>query len=304
MAAHGRSSGRDASKLEVYLLPMPAYNGLRGADILTTMHESQKRNPIRDVWTVKLPKKLIEYISSVCEEHSPQIRQDAVLMLKRYAWQYARSRQGDSSAMYQNLQVVALTCANLAAKHWQQHGIPEQRLHWLSRNSFTRQDFIEAEVDVLRALDCNVHWDGVLLAEWVPLVLHLCASFFKQTDQAAIVNGVAAHVSDVLAFQDDLMSSYWPSELAAATLHASMMLCTKCFHQYAVSLRINHLCRCDEAKVANLSEKILAAAIGHKCAELILEGSGMTADDYGSQDQGFLTPVLKNGESDHEALQF
>lgn len=300
MASHGRSSGRDASKPEVYLLPLPAYNGVRGADILTAMHGSQKRHPIRDVWTVKLPKKLIEYISSVCEEHSPQIRQDAVLMLKRYAWHYSRSGQGDASAI--NLQVVALTCANLAAKHWQQHGIPEQRLHWLSRNSFTRQDFIEAEVDVLRALDCNVHWDGVLLAEWVPLVLHLCATFFNESDQAGIVTGVASHVADILAFHDDLMSSFWPSELAAATLHASIMLCTKCFQQYTVSLRINHLCRCDEAKVANLSEKILAAAIGSKCAELILEGSGMTADDYASQEQGLLTPVLKNGDSDHEGL--
>ena len=53
--------------------------------------------------------------------------------------------------------MVALCCGNLAAKFWQRHGLSEQELHRLSCNAFTRGHFVEAEVEVLKVLKCNVH---------------------------------------------------------------------------------------------------------------------------------------------------
>ncbi|CAE7748401.1 Nlrc3 [Symbiodinium sp. KB8] len=191
-------------------------------------------------------------------------------------------------------QVVALTCANLAAKYWQQRGIPEQQLHWLSCNAFTRQDFVDAEVDVLRVLDYNVHWDGALFAEWVPLLLFFCEDLLLEASDMANIMAVASHVIDILAFQDELMSAYWPSELAAGTIQATIFLCTKSFKGYTFCRRVNHLCRAQDCEISALSEKILQAAVGKKGTELIIDGSGSCDPEPLS--------ALPPGESDSEKL--
>eukprot|EP00439_Symbiodinium_sp_Y106_P062744 s1375_g9.t1 len=190
--------------------------------------------------------------------------------------------------------VVALTCANLAAKYWQQRGIPEQQLHWLSCNAFTRQDFVDAEVDVLQVLDYNVHWDGALFAEWAPLLLFFCEDLLLQASDMAIIMAVASHVIDILAFQDELMSAYWPSELAAGTIQATIFLCTKSFKGYTFCRRVNHLCRAQDCDISALSEKILQAAVGKKGTELIIDGSGSCVPEPLS--------ALPPGESDSEKL--
>ncbi|CAE7375393.1 unnamed protein product [Symbiodinium natans] len=275
----------------VHLFPLQEARGVKSSEVLDALHQAQRRHPIREVWasSLRLPTKLTEYISAVCQEFSTPVRQEAVLLLKRYVKQSAAA-----GVKPQNLQVVALTCANLAAKYWQQRGIPEQQLHWLSCNAFTRQDFIDAEVDVLRVLDCNVHWDGALLAEWVPLLLFLCEDLLLEASDMAVIMAVASHVIDILAFQDDLMSSYWPSELAAGTIQATIFLCTKSFEGFTFCRRVNHLCRIQDCQISALSEKILTAAIGKKGTELILEGSGSCELEP--------LPALPHGESDSEKL--
>ncbi|CAE7281000.1 unnamed protein product [Symbiodinium sp. CCMP2456] len=254
--------------------------------------KAQRRYPIREVWgsSQRLPKKLTEYISAACQEFSAPIRQEAILLLKRYVYHQAEI----PVAKPRNLQVVALTCANLAAKYWQQRGIPEQQLHWLSCNAFTREDFVAAEVDVLRVLDYNVHWDGALFAEWVPLLLFFCEDLLKEASDMAIIMAVASHVIDILAFQDELMSAYWPSELAAGTIQATIFLCTKSFKGYTFCRRVNHLCRAQDCEISALSEKILQAAVGKKGAELIIDGGGSCDPEPLS--------ALPPGESDSEKL--
>jgi len=205
----------------------------------------------------------------------PQIRQDGVLILKRYVWGMQKS-DGDP---YANLQVVALICVHLAMKHWQRHGIPEQKLHWLSRNSYTRQHFIAAEMNVMLMLGCCVYWEGVLLAEWVSLLLFLAGPLLADPHDTAVINAVAAHITDVLAFQDELMTTYWPSELAAATLHTAVLLCTRRFQRCAFTLRVAHFCRMDEEQLLHVSEKVLKVSIGSKFADIILEGSALAAED-------------------------
>lgn len=273
---------------EVQLFPLPSFCAVAGSSLLAAMHEAQRQNPIMSVWDPKfrLPKKLVEYTSAVCCDFPPQIRQEAVLLLKRYA---AAAPDGNP-----NLQVVALTCANLAMKHWMQRGIPESKLHMLSRNAFTQQDFIDAEIAVLGALKCNVHWDGVLLAEWVALLLHMTEGLLAKDEDAGIITGVASHVADILAFQDDLMFEYLPSELAAASLHASVMLCTKRFQRYSLTLRIGHLCRMKEERMLRASEQILELCVGGRCADLLLEGSGITADDSGEEAPLPLPPICRS----------
>lgn len=277
MASSMRKFMEDDALKQVRLYPMQAYVGINGANILMIMHKAQHLYPIQEVWSprFRLPKKLMDYLNVVCDGFAPQVRQEAILLLKRFVWQSWNMEQKSKT----NLQVVALTCANLAAKHWQNYGIAEMQLHWLSLNTFTRKDFIDAEVEVMRALDCNVHWDGMLLAEWVPILLHLTDTLLSEVQDAGILAGIAAHIADVLSFEDELMSSSLPSELAAATLHAAVILCTNRFARHSLTLRINHLCRVKEDDVAQLSEKILAVAIGGKCAELLLEGSGHISDD-------------------------
>jgi len=276
----------------VHLFPLQEARGVKGSDFLNAFHEAQHRYPIREVWgsSQRLPKKLTEYISAACQEFSAPIRQEAILLLKRYVYHQAQL----PVAKPRNLQVVALTCANLAAKYWQQRGIPEQQLHWLSCNAFTRQDFVDAEVDVLQVLDYNVHWDGALFAEWVPLLLFFCEDLLLQASDMAIIMAVASHVIDILAFQDELMSAYWPSELAAGTIQATIFLCTKSFKGYTFCRRVNHLCRAQDCDISALSEKILQAAVGKKGTELIIDGSGSCVPEPLSA----LPPV----ESDSEKL--
>lgn len=266
---------------DVRLFPMRPFAGVSGNAILASLHKAQLRHPIRSVWdpALRLPRPLMEYVSAVCADLAPQIRQEAILLLKRYVWRSRVHREGSHPSSFPNLQVVALTCANLAMKHWQQTGIPEQQLHWLSRNSFTRQDFIDVEVEVMRVLGCIVHWEGTLLAEWCSLLVHLAEPLVANNDDIGILCGVAAHMVDVLAFRDEIMASHLPSKIAAATLHASVMLCTKHFQRYAFLLRIGHLCRAEEEQVVRLSEEILFESIGARCAEAILEGSGVTAEE-------------------------
>jgi len=267
--------------VDVQLMPMKACFGISGNAVLHALYSAQQLHPLCDVWNpaLKLPVKLVEYVSAICEDAPPQIRQGAVLLLKRYGWWFAKDKQNEVRRGLPHSQVVALTCAHLATKFWQQEGIPEHRLHGLSRNSYTRQEFINAETTVMLALGCNVHWVGALLAEWVPLLLSLAEPLLANVADAEILAGVSAHVADVLAFQDELMASYLPSELAAATIHTAVMLCTKRFQRHTLALRIGHLCRMQEEQVVHISEQILNASIGRRCAEVILEGSGVTAED-------------------------
>lgn len=258
---------------------MRSHCRISGSAFLEALHAAQHEHPLREVWAPRLqvPTKLIEYVSAVTADFVPQVRQEAILLLKRYVWRMGGLET--AAARRPHLQVVALTCAHLAIKHWQSRGIPEQKLHWLSRNAYTRQDFMDAEVDVLRTLDHCVHWEGVLLAEWQAALLFLVEPLFAEASDALTISGVAAHVTDVLAFQDELMAEHLPSELAAATLHAAVTLCTKQLQRYTITLRIGHLCRVPEEQVAQISERILGFALGGRYTELLLEGSGVTAED-------------------------
>lgn len=266
---------------EVRLLPMRTWKHLSGNAMLDAYHKAQHAQPIRAVWdpAFRLPVKLVEYVCAVTADFEPQIRQEALLLLKRYVWVQHDKGSGKFNAQGPNLQVVALVCAHLSMKHWQQRGIPEQKLHMLSRNYYTRQDFIDAEVAVLQKLGCSVYWEGVLLAEWQAMLLFFARPLLAEESDALAISGVAAHITDVLAFQDELMATYLPSELAAASLHASAIMCTKHFARYTFTLRVGHLCRIPEEKVVQLSEEILTIAIGHRCAEFLLEGGGITAEE-------------------------
>ena len=213
----------------------------------------------------------MDYLSAICRDFPPHVRQEAILLLKRYVRAVGKSTTCD-------LQVVALTCANLAAKYWQKHGIPAQDLHKLCCNAFTRQDFIQCEVHVLNVLGCTVHWDGVLLAEWVGLLLFLCEDLLMDASDMKKMVGPAALFLDALAFQDDLMSQRLPSELVAAALHATVHLCTKSFQVYRFCQRVNHLCRVPDSDTANLSERILQATVGQQCADFLFEGGASDTD--------------------------
>lgn len=48
-----------------------------------------------------------------------------------------------------------------------------------------------------------------------------------------IIMDMATKIMDALAFHDHLMAQYLPSQLAAATLHATIHLCTKSFQDGA-----------------------------------------------------------------------
>eukprot|EP00927_Polykrikos_kofoidii_P056156 TRINITY_DN50320_c0_g1_i1.p1 TRINITY_DN50320_c0_g1~~TRINITY_DN50320_c0_g1_i1.p1 ORF type:complete len:364 (-),score=46.30 TRINITY_DN50320_c0_g1_i1:68-1135(-) len=296
-----RAGHRASSPLaDARLFPMPAFVKISGNAVLDALHEAQVQHPLKDVWepSLRLPTRLIEYVSAVCVDTEPEVRQEAILLLKRYGW-YLWSKNHVASSgigrMRPAPQVVALTCVHLASKHWRQQGprseggtgsISEQQLHFLSRNSYTRQEFIEAEAAVMLAIGCTVHWEGSLLAEWVGALLILAAPLLREPDDLDVVRAVVTHVSDVLSFHDNLMAAHLPSQLAAAALHASVMLCTKQFHRYAFTLRISHLCRISEELMVQLSEQILTAAVGSKRAELILEGSGVSAEDSLPEDDG------------------
>jgi len=285
---------------DVCLFPMPSFTGVGGSTLLDSMHKAQRRHPIREVWdpALRLPARLVEYACAVCADFAPQIRQEAVLLLKRYRWKLNAQSGTLGRHSSPNLQVVALTCAHLAMKHWQRLGIPEQRLHWLSRNSYIRQDFIDTEVEVMQLLDCNVHWEGILLAEWVPLLLHLAGPLTSAAEDVGVISAVATHLADVLAFRDEIMAAHLPSELAAATVHAAAlrgklpnrgikdMICTRRFQRYTLTLRVSHFCRTKEEQVVRLSEQILFASIGNRCAEILLEGSGVTAEDSDLEHDG------------------
>lgn len=154
---------------------------------MDAIHAAQGRSPIREVWdpALRLPKRLIEYVCAICEDFPAYVRQEAVLLLKRYIW-VALGGGGpdplDRERPTPNLQVIALACVHLSMKHWHQRGLAEQKLHWLSRNAFTRRDFIDAEAEVMRVLGCNVHWEGVLLAEWAALLLHLASPLMAEVE--------------------------------------------------------------------------------------------------------------------------
>lgn len=264
------------------LFPLPLFCGNPGSCVLDAIHEAQKLHPLREIWdpSRKLPRHLLEYVCGVAGDFPPHVRQQAVLMLKRHVLRRTDAKTGrlDPRAAA-SLQVAALSCVNLASKLWQHEGVTEQKLHWLSRNSFTRKDFMAAEVDVLASLNGILHWEGALIAEWVALLLHLAGPLLAGEEARALLSGVASHVADVLAFQDQVMCEYPPAELAAASIHASVLLCTKYFQRYTLTLRVGHLARTSEERIARLSEQILTLCIGSKYAEHILEGSGLIAED-------------------------
>mmetsp|Transcript_78557 Transcript_78557/g.169747 ORF Transcript_78557/g.169747 Transcript_78557/m.169747 type:complete len:331 (-) Transcript_78557:287-1279(-) len=280
-----KSSNRAAPSgppLDERIFPMQFLSNVPGSALLGALHDAQRVHPVREVWgpKLRLPQPLLEYICAICVDSQPEIRQEAVLLLKRYVWKAPPGGRAAGARAPVSHQIAALTCVNLAMKHWQQRGLREQKLHWLSRNSFTRRDFVEAEVAVMRVLGCNVYWEGALLAEWTGLLLHLTAPLFASPEALALVAGVSAHLSDVLCFQDELMAGHWPSELAAAVLHASVTLLTRRLQRSAVTLRVGHLCRATEEKVGRLSERILEAALG-SYAEALLETGGAATEESG-----------------------
>eukprot|EP00747_Dinoflagellata_sp_TGD_P219851 gnl/TRDRNA2_/TRDRNA2_91892_c0_seq2.p1 gnl/TRDRNA2_/TRDRNA2_91892_c0~~gnl/TRDRNA2_/TRDRNA2_91892_c0_seq2.p1 ORF type:complete len:311 (+),score=45.74 gnl/TRDRNA2_/TRDRNA2_91892_c0_seq2:82-933(+) len=175
---------------EVQLFPMLSYGHISGNRFLERFRDAERRHPVRAVWdpTLKLPTQLIEYISAVCADLAPQVRQEAILLLKRYV--HSINSTGNCPKKLPDLQVVGLTCANLAIKHGQQRGIPERKLHWLSRNAFTREDFIDAELDVLQALNCSICWEAALIAEWTALLLYLSSPLLAEAADVKTIGGV------------------------------------------------------------------------------------------------------------------
>lgn len=258
---------------------MRSWCNVNGNVLLQGLHEGQRRHPIREVWHTdrRLPVQIIEYVCAITAEFLPQIRQEAILLLKRYVW--ASSEEDAPAEQRCSLQVVALVCVSVAAKNWQHRGISEQKLHWFSRNAFTRRAFIDMEVCLMNTLKCHLTWPGVLVSDWTSLLLYLVGPLFCEEEDAGIVGGLVAHITDMLAFEDSLMAAHLPSELAAASIHAAVVLCTKRFKRFALTARVAHLCRVSEEQMVQLSEKVLAAALGKKCAELIFDGSGMTAEE-------------------------
>jgi len=212
------------------------------------------------------------------QDWAPTVRQLAVLLLKRYictkSATQSKGDRGDAPT------VLALTCANLAAKYFHGKGIEEQKLHFMTHNTYTRRDFVTAEIHVLQALDGEVYWPGVLLADWTrPLLLIASRLLADGNGTVNIIDGLVAHLSDILQFQDELMVAHRPSELAAALLHAAVTLGTKKFQRSAFAVRIGHLCRLREEPLITLSERILIVCLGNHASQLILEGSGFTAED-------------------------
>lgn len=258
--------------LNVRRLPLRRFEGVDSNQILEQLHVRQGQYGIRQLWdnSLKIPPKHMEYLFAACRDLSACVRQETVLLLKRYIWELSKGK-GKGRQRY-SLQVVILTCANLAAKYWN-GTIGEQQLHRLSSNAFTRKDFIEAEVEVLSVLHCDVHWDGVLLIEWVSCCLFLCQELLAKPSDLDIIMDIATQLMDALFFQDHLMSQYLPSQLAAAILHAAVQLCTKSFQEYKFCLRVNHLCRVADGDVSSLSERLLQGIVGQQCAELVFEGA-------------------------------
>lgn len=263
----------------VRIFPMPSFGRLQGSTLLEVFHEGQRKFPIREVWdpALRISSKIVEYVCAIGADLPTEVRQESVLLLKRYVW--AASSGAAAPRKRRRLQLLALMSVHLAMKHWSHVGIPEQKLHWLSRNTFTKEDFIEAEVDLMMTLGCCVHWEGALVAEWTSLLLFLSGPLLASSVESSILGGVVAHLADLLVFEDALMSSNWPSELSAAMLHAAVMLSTKRFQRHAFTSRIDHLCGAREEKVVQLSERILMLAVGARCADVIIEGSGVTAED-------------------------
>lgn len=275
--------GRTSRAPEVHLFPLKSFCGVKGSIVLDRMHEAQRRSNIREVWSGgrTLPEDFTDFIYFACDHKSdPLVRHEAVLLLRRYLWHGNKGRDRAPGAVNKSeLQVVALTCANLARKHWQHRGISQQQLHWLCDNAFTHQDVRSTEAEVLNMLGCNVYWEGVLLPEWVEVLLHFSRHLMAESTDVRAARGVATDLLDLLLVQDEIMASYWPSELAAAVLHASITVCTKSFRRRSITLYVAHLARTEESSMVKLSEGILAAIMGSRCTELLLEGSGITPED-------------------------
>merc|ERR1712232_1303007 len=181
---------------DVHLFPMPSVLKVSGNSLLEGLFEAEARYHVQRLWSpsFKLPTNIIEYISAVCVKAEPEVRQLAVLLIKRNVCH--RSGSDRTRGAEPALQLVALTCANLAVKYWEtssrgtERCLTEQELHTLSRNSFTRQDFINAETAVLQALGCIVQWEGTLIAEWVSILLALAAPLFANPSDADSVEVV------------------------------------------------------------------------------------------------------------------
>jgi len=287
----------------VHLFPLASVDGVRGSVIFDTLHAEQTRHSVQNLWdpSLRVNKETLEYLCTVCQDHPPEVRQGAVLLLKRYLWHILSAESPEPAATIP-VQVVALTCANLSLKHWTRSGIAEQKLHWLSRNAYTREDFIAAEMDVLNLLEGVVYWSGSLLAEWIKMLLHAVSPLLASANRdASTLDAVAAHVSDMLVFEDELMATYLPSELAAATLQTSVLICTKSFQRSPFLLRVAHLCRITEERMLQLSEKLLCICLGKSQAEGLLEGNEVQQEDSelmsDDSDASGLTPPTRKRRS-------
>ena len=108
--------------------------------------------------------------------------------------------------------------------------------------------------------------------EWVSLLLYLCQELLDPTAVEPLM-AVALRLIDALCFQDQLLCEHRTPLLAAALLHGAVQLCSKAFKDYTFCRKVNHLCRVADGDVASLSERMLQATVGRRCAEVVLEGS-------------------------------
>mmetsp|Transcript_15953 Transcript_15953/g.34531 ORF Transcript_15953/g.34531 Transcript_15953/m.34531 type:complete len:310 (-) Transcript_15953:227-1156(-) len=281
------SKGNEPSE-DVRLWSLPLFSSGPGSTVLETALASETRHRIQDFWhpALRLPREAVEYVCAVCKDFAPHVRQEALLVLKRYNFEKRRSCRSGESRPGGSLQVVSLTCVNLALKHWGRKGLPEQKLHWLSCNSFTRSDFVAAEADVMTVLGGCVHLDGVLLADWVALLLHFGSRSVSGKQPLEFLQGVASHIADVLAFEDELMHKYPPSELALTILQTAVVLSTKRFQQSGMVAHLAFLVGMPDEKVLRLSERMLALTVGKRTMEYLLEGSAATGDDEDDRTPG------------------
>eukprot|EP00439_Symbiodinium_sp_Y106_P067606 s1375_g11.t1 len=138
----------------VHLFPLQEARGVKGSDFLNAFHEAQHRYPIREVWgsSQRLPKKLTEYISAACQEFSAPIRQEAILLLKRYVYHQAQL----PVAKPRNLQawLLAISSLQLAAEGSSAAGVD---CVWKATRPWQPEDHGCTRLQAMQAADVPPH---------------------------------------------------------------------------------------------------------------------------------------------------
>ncbi|KAH0473749.1 MAG: hypothetical protein KVP17_001122 [Porospora cf. gigantea B] len=231
------------------------------------------------------PAVYLDYLLSVfehVEEDDPCVKHAAFLVLSRYM---ASTVERKTPPQAEQFQLYVLAAVLVVSRLLRRQDVPKSSridvaaLHHVSSHTFTSEQIVKAEVEVLNRLDFDLEQTlapGLLVPEWITFLLAQAAPLVKE-EALEPIQTYSLAMSEFLISTPPVWLKHSPPEIACGVIYASCSVLTRADEYFRVIRRIAQLAQVSMESVldvAKLSYLSLSASVA-------LSGNSKTALLYG-----------------------